>query len=37
MQPQYFERRHRKGGKMLPRWNLIVPEKVLTRAWAEVA
>jgi predicted transcriptional regulator of viral defense system len=37
MQAQYFERRHRKGGKMLPRWNLIVPENVLTRAWAEVA
>ena len=36
IQPQYFERRHRKGGKMLPRWNLIVPENVLTRAWAEV-
>jgi predicted transcriptional regulator of viral defense system len=37
IQPRYFERRHRKGGKLLPRWNLIVPERVLTRAWAEVA
>ena len=36
-QPQYFERRHRKGGKMVPRWNLIVPETVLGRTWAEVA
>lgn len=36
-QPRYFERRHRKGGKLLPRWNLIVPEQVLTRAWEEVA
>jgi|SRR5450432_335830 len=36
-QPQYFERRHRKGGKMVPRWNLIVPEAVLGRTWAEVA
>jgi predicted transcriptional regulator of viral defense system len=36
-QPRYFERRHRKGGKLLSRWNLIVPEYVLARAWAEVA
>jgi hypothetical protein len=36
-QPRYFERRHRKGGKLLPRWNLIGPEQVLTRAWSEVA
>ena len=36
-QPCYFERRHRKGGKLLPRWNLIVPEHVLGRAWEEVA
>lgn len=35
-QPRYFERRHRKGGKLLPHWNLIVPEQVLTRAWEEV-
>ena len=34
-QPRYFERRHRQGGKLVPRWNLIVPENVLTRAWAE--
>lgn len=36
-QPRYFERRHRKGGKLLPRWNLIVPERVLARSWEEVA
>ncbi len=36
VQACYFDRRHRKGGKLLPRWNLIVPEIVLTRAWAEV-
>lgn len=36
-QPRYFERRHRKGGKLLPRWNLIVPEQVLARSWEEVA
>jgi predicted transcriptional regulator of viral defense system len=35
-QPRYFERRHRKGGKLLPQWNLIVPEHVLTRSWEEV-
>jgi predicted transcriptional regulator of viral defense system len=34
--PRYFERRHRKGGTLVARWNLIVPETVLTRAWAEV-
>ena len=36
-QPRYFERRHRKGGKLLSHWNLIVPERVLTRSWEEVA
>jgi hypothetical protein len=36
-QPRYFERRHRKGGKLLARWNLIVPEHILTRSWEEVA
>jgi predicted transcriptional regulator of viral defense system len=36
-QPRYFDRRHRKGGELLPRWNLIVPEQVLTRSWEEVA
>lgn len=36
-QPAYFERRHRKGGKLVPRWNLIVPERVLERSWEDVA
>jgi predicted transcriptional regulator of viral defense system len=36
-QPRYFERRHRREGKLLRRWNLIVPPHVLTRSWAEVA
>ncbi len=35
-QPRYLERRNRKGGKLLPRWNLIVPEQVLTRSWEDV-
>jgi len=35
LQPRYFERRHRKGGVLLPRWNLIVPERVLSRSWEE--
>ena len=34
---QYFERRHRKGGKLIHRWNLIVPKDVLDRSWEEVA
>ena len=36
-QPRYFERRHGKGGRLLARWNLIVPEHILTRSWEEVA
>lgn len=36
-QPRYLERRHRKGGKLFPRWNLIVPDRVRTRSWEEVA
>lgn len=35
-QPSYFERGHRKGGKLIPRWNLIVPEQILARSWAEI-
>jgi predicted transcriptional regulator of viral defense system len=27
-QPRYFERRHHRGGKLLSRWNLIVPEYI---------
>lgn len=36
-QPAYFDRRQRKGGKLMPRWNLIVPETILARSWEEVA
>ncbi len=34
-QPTYLDRR-RESGKLLRRWNLVVPERVLNRAWAEV-
>ncbi len=34
---QYFERRQGKGGKLIHRWNLIVPKEVLERSWSEVA
>ncbi len=35
-QPRYLERRRRERGKLVARWNLVVPERVLSRAWAEV-
>jgi predicted transcriptional regulator of viral defense system len=35
-QPRYFDTR-RQPGKLLPAWNLIVPEDVLGRTWTEVA
>lgn len=35
-QPSYFERRNRRGGKLVPRWSLIVSDDVRTRAWAAV-
>ena len=34
-QPRYLDRR-REPGKLVSRWNLVVPERVLSRAWAEV-
>lgn len=34
--PQYFDRR-RESGRLVKPWNLVVPERVLNRAWAEVA
>lgn len=34
-QPSYLDRR-REPGKLVPRWNLVVPERVLSRAWEEV-
>jgi len=36
-QPMYLERSKRESGKLLSRWNLVVPERVLNRTWAEVA
>ena len=35
-QPSYLERR-REAGRLVKSWNLVVPERVLNRAWAEVA
>jgi predicted transcriptional regulator of viral defense system len=35
-QPQYLDRK-REPGRLVKRWNLIVPERVLHRTWAEVA
>jgi predicted transcriptional regulator of viral defense system len=34
--PMYLERSRRETGKLLKRWNLVVPERVLNRRWAEV-
>jgi predicted transcriptional regulator of viral defense system len=34
-QPRYLDR-GRKPGKLLRAWNLVVPEQVLSRSWAEV-
>lgn len=36
-QPMYLERGKRESGKLVKGWNLIVPEYVLNRRWAEVA
>jgi predicted transcriptional regulator of viral defense system len=35
-QPQYLDRK-REPGRLVKSWNLVVPERVLNRAWAEVA
>ena len=35
-QPRYLDAR-RKPGKLVPAWNLIVPDDVIGRTWAEVA
>lgn len=34
-QPRYLDRR-RESGKLIAPWNLVVPERVLQRSWAEV-
>lgn len=35
-QPRYLDRK-RESGRLVKPWNLVVPDRVLTRAWAEVA
>ncbi|MCJ7745599.1 MAG: transcriptional regulator [Actinobacteria bacterium] len=35
-QPHYLDRSRRGGGTFLSEWNLIVPEAVIKRSWAEV-
>lgn len=35
-QPRYLDAR-RESGKLVSGWNLVVPENVMSRAWAEVA
>jgi predicted transcriptional regulator of viral defense system len=34
--PAYLDRAKREPGRLVARWNLIVPERVLNRSWAEV-
>jgi predicted transcriptional regulator of viral defense system len=34
--PHYMEHKDRPGGRLLKRWNLIVPSAVLERAWEEM-
>ncbi len=35
-QPSYFDRK-REPGRLVKAWNLVVPERVIDRAWEEVA
>jgi hypothetical protein len=35
-QPMYLERGKREPGKLRSRWNLVVPERIPDRSWAEV-
>lgn len=35
-QPHYLERGKRKSGRLLSEWNLVIPNEVLERTWAEV-
>jgi len=35
-QPHYLDRAHRKDGRLVADWNLVVPVSVLERSWAEV-
>lgn len=33
--PHYLERGERESGRLIPRWNLIVPERILGRSWEQ--
>ena len=35
-QPHYLNRARREPGRLVPRWNLVVPGEVLDRTWGEV-
>jgi len=35
-QPRYLDRT-RETGRLVKPWNLVIPERVLNRTWAEVA
>ncbi len=35
-QPHYLDRAHRKDGRLVADWNLVVPVAVIERSWAEV-
>jgi predicted transcriptional regulator of viral defense system len=35
-QPHYLSRRNRKGCRLSRTWNLLVPDEILNRSWAEV-
>ena len=35
--PLYFDRRLKEPGRLVGGWNLIVPERIFTRSWAEVS
>lgn len=36
-QPHYLDRATRRSGRLVSRWNLVVPREVLERSWAEVS
>jgi predicted transcriptional regulator of viral defense system len=35
-QPHYLDRAHRKKGRLVKDWNLVVPKVVVERSWAEI-
>lgn len=34
--PHYLERGKRRPGRLVPRWNLVVPREIIDRSWGEV-